>query len=255
VVSGQWSVARIGMTAAAVLVAVAAAALEVPPVPNRYFTDFTGVVPDQRAAEAEATLAAIERDTGHQVIAVMFRSLEEGSLEDFTMRAAESWKVGRKGLDDGVIFFAFLDDRKMRLEVGYGLEAKVTDALSSRLLADAVKPAFRQGDYAGGVIALGSALAGVFRGEPPPERAEKKERGAPVGVIVLILLALLLQVAARRSGVSAWRTGGWSSRRGRWGGGFGGGFGGGGFGGGGFGGGGFSGGGGSFGGGGASGSW
>lgn len=247
--------ARIGLTFATALLATAAAALEVPPVPDHYFTDYAGVVPQQRATEVEATLAAIERDTGHQVIAVVFRSLEEESLEDFTMRAAERWKVGRKGFDDGVIFFAFLDDRKMRLEVGYGLEAKVTDALSSRLLADTVKPAFRQGDYAGGVIALGNALAGTFRGDPPPERAERKGRGAPLGPIVIIILVVLLQLAARRSGVSAWRTGGWNSRRGRWGGGFGGGLGGGGFGGGGFGGGGFSGGGGSFGGGGASGSW
>ncbi len=248
---GPWPVARIALTVAAALVAAVAAALEVPPAPVRYFTDYSGVVTDRRAAEVEARLAAIERETGHQVIAVVFRSLEEESLEDFTIRAAERWRVGRKGLDDGLIFFAFLAERKMRLEVGYGLEAKVTDALSARLLADAVKPAFRTGDYAGGVIALADALAAVFRGEPLPERAEKKTGGAPIGLIIMIVLVLLLRAAAGRSGMSAWRSGGWTSRRGGWGGGFGGG----GFGGGGFGGGGFSGGGGSFGGGGASGSW
>ena len=249
---GPWPVARIGLTVAAAVLASVAAALEVPPVPDYYLTDYAAVVPQSQAAEVEARLAAIERDTGHQVIAVLFRSLEEEAIEDFTMRAAERWKVGRKGLDDGIIFFAFLDERRMRIEVGYGLEEKVTDAISSRLLADTVKPAFRRGDYGGGVIALASALAGVFRGEPPPERVERKKGGAPIGLIVMIVLMVLLRAAAGRSGMSAWRTGGWTSRRG---GGWGGGLGGGGFGGGGFGGGGFSGGGGSFGGGGASGSW
>jgi uncharacterized protein len=233
------------------LVAAAAAALEVPPPPDHYFTDYAGVVPAARAAEAEARLAAIEKSTGHQVIAAIFPSLGDESLEDFTIRVAERWKVGRRKLDDGVIFFAFLAERRMRIEVGYGLEEKITDALSTRLLADTVKPAFRKGDYAGGVIALADALAGVFRGEPPPERTEKRGKGSPFGALAIVLLIVVLQLAARRSRYSAWRSGGWTNRRGPWGGGFGGG----GFGGGGFGGGGFGGGGGSFGGGGASGSW
>jgi uncharacterized protein len=261
VARGPWPVARAALAVVTALLAATAVALDVPPPPDRYLTDYAGVVPAPQAAEVEARLAAIERSTGHQIIAVIFPSLDGESLEDFTIRAAERWKVGRKGLDDGVIFFAFLAERQMRLEVGYGLEAKVTDAASSRLLAEAVRPAFRRGDYGGGVIALADALAGVFRGEPLPERRRAARGGVPIGLLVMIALILLLQVATRRSGTSAWRRGGWTSRRGGgWGGGLGGGFGGGGFGGGGFGGGGssgggFSGGGGSFGGGGASGSW
>jgi uncharacterized protein len=238
----------------ATLVGSAAVALEVPPTPEHYFTDYTGVVPDQRAAEAEARLAAIEKSTGHQVIAVLFNSLEDESLEDFTMRAAERWKVGRKGLDDGVIFFAFLAERRMRLEVGYGLEDKITDAVSRRLLDDTVKPAFRKGDYAGGVIALADSLAAVFRGEPPPAPKPREHGRDWLPILLLFVVIFASRIAAARYGGLGWRTGGWTSRRGPWGGGFGG-FGGGGLGGGGFGGGGFSGGGGSFGGGGASGSW
>ncbi len=220
-------------------------ALEVPPAPHDYLTDLAGVIPAERAAAIDDRLAAIERSTGHQVIAVLFPSLEGEPLEEFTIRCAEAWKVGRKGLDDGVIFFAFVRDRRMRLEVGYGLEEKVPDAIAHRLLDDAVRPAFAAGDYAGGVTALAAGLEGVFRGEPPPRRPARGRQGfPPAAVIALVVLFLLVRALA-------------GGGRRRWGGGFGGWMGGGfgGFSGGGFSGGGFSGGGGSFGGGGASGSW
>jgi uncharacterized protein len=262
VTRGPWPVARAALHGLPLLIACAGAlALEVPPTPTRYFTDNAGVVSRERAAEIEARLAAIEQRTGHQIIAVTFASLDGEPLEDFTMRAAERWKVGRKALDDGAIFFAFINDRRIRLEVGYGLEEKVTDATSSRLLNQTVKPAFRQGDFGGGVLALAEALEAIFRGDPPPQQHEKRgDRGEAILIIAFILLVLLLQAAARRGQPSsAWRRGGRTghsgSRGGFWGGFGGGSFGGGGFGGGGSFGGGFSSGGGSFGGGGASGSW
>ena len=263
VARGPWPVARIPRLALALglacAAASAAAALQVPPTPTRYFTDNAGVVSREQAAEIEARLAAIEQQTGHQIIAVMFASLEGESLEDFAIRAAQSWRVGRKSLDDGVIFLAFINDRRVRLEVGYGLEGKLTDALSSRLLADTVKPRFRQGDFGGGVLALAEALAAVFRGDPPPPRRETRgDRSEAALVIGLIVVLLVLQLLARRgqSGSAMGRGGGSTRGRGRngpWGGFGGGSFGGGSSGGGSFGG--FSSGGGSFGGGGASGSW
>ncbi|MGE5236303.1 MAG: TPM domain-containing protein [Acidobacteriota bacterium] len=232
------------------LAAATAAALEVPPTPTRYLTDLAGVVPTAQAREIDETLAAIETRTGHQVIAVIFPSLEGEPLEDFTMRCAEAWKVGRKGLDDGIIFFAFVKDRRMRLEVGYGLEDKVPDAIASRLLAGTVKPAFQSGDYGGGILALAAGLERIFRGEPPPTpRRQRQPSSSNVGgLFVLIIVALLLRIMQGPRGRGGGRGGG------IWWGGLGG-LGGGGWGGGGLGGGGFSGGGGSFGGGGASGSW
>ncbi len=224
-----------------------AAALDVPPTPDHYFTDYAHVVPADRASEVDRRLAAIESSSGHQVIAVLFPSLGDEPLEDFTIRCAEKWKVGRKGLDDGIIFFAFLKDRRMRLEVGYGLEDKVPDAIASRLLTGTVRPYFAESDYAGGVLALVGSLERIFRGEPPPPpRPRSRQRsGPPFGFIALIVMFMVFRALfGRRRG------------RGLGSGLFWGGFGGlGGFGGGGFGGGGFSGGGGSFGGGGASGSW
>jgi uncharacterized protein len=228
------------------LVAAWAVALEVPPTPRSYFTDSAGVVPRQQAAAIEEQLQGLEARTGHQVIAVLFASLDGEPLEDFTIRCAERWKVGRKGLDDGIIFFAFVRDRRMRLEVGYGLEGKVPDAIAHQLLDGVVKPSFARGDYGGGVLALAGALEGIFRGEPPPRPAShaKSSSGVPGLILVVVAVLLVQALAAGRR------------RRGFWGGHGGwGGFSGGGFSGGGFSGGGFSGGGGSFGGGGTSGSW
>jgi hypothetical protein len=157
----------------AALAATAVCALEVPPTPTTHLTDLAGAIPATQAAAVEDRLGALERQTGHQVIAVFLPSLEGEALEDFTIRCAERWKVGRKGLDDGIIFFTFVRDRKMRLEVGYGLESKVPDAVAAQLLDDAVRPAFRAGDYGGGVVALADDLGRVFRGDPPPEGGAK----------------------------------------------------------------------------------
>ncbi|MFI5143791.1 MAG: TPM domain-containing protein, partial [Thermoanaerobaculales bacterium] len=100
------------------------AALEVPPVPTSYLTDLAGAIPPAQGADIERRLQALETSSGHQVIAVLFPTLAGEALEDFTIRCAERWKVGGKRIDDGAIFFAFIRDRRMRLEVGYGLEAK-----------------------------------------------------------------------------------------------------------------------------------
>jgi uncharacterized protein len=220
-------------------VAAAAIGLEVPPTPKEYLTDYAGVISRQQGAAIDDRLANLERISGHQVIAVFFPSLAGEPLEDFTIRCAERWKVGRKGLDDGMIFFAFVKDRRMRLEVGYGLEGTVPDALASRLLDANVQPAFAVGNFGAGVMALAQALERIFRGQAPatPARPQRDSGGIP-GIVALAVFVLLLR--GLRGG-----------RRGYWGG-----FGGwGGFSGGGFSGGGFSAGGGSFGGGGASGGW
>jgi len=232
--------------AAALLLASAALAGEIPPVPRGFLVDLAGVVPAADAVRIEARLAAIERRTGHQVAVALLRSLDGEPLEDFTIRTVEQWKVGRKGLDDGLVFFAFTEERKMRLEVGYGLEGTIPDAIARRLLDQAVRPAFRTGDYAGGILALADALDRLFAGEPPPEERQDRRNGRAVPILALIVALLVLQSLSRRR---PGRGGFWFP------GGFGGGMGGGGFGGS-TGGGGFGGfGGGSFGGGGSSGSW
>ena len=233
---------------AALGVLAPAAALEVPPVPTSYLTDLAGVISPTQRAEIERRLQALEASSGHQVIAVLFPSLDGEALEDFTIRCAEKWKVGRKGLDDGVIFFAFIHDRRMRLEVGYGLEAMVPDATARQIIDSAVKPAFAAGQYGNGVEALADVLQRVFAGESIPSPRNHRSGTGPILPIAFVAGALLLRMLL--VGASPYRR----YRGGGWWGGLGGlgGFGGSG---GGWSGGGFSAGGGSFGGGGASGSW
>jgi len=226
-----------------------------PPPPAAYFNDYAGVVAADDARRLDDKLRQFDQQTSTQVVVAVFRALPSASLEDYTVRAAQSWRVGRKALDNGAILFVFVDDRQMRIEVGYGLEGALPDALAFRILEERVKPRFRTGDYAGGIEAGIDGIIAATRGEytAPPERRRRSPYLPLVIVIVVILLVLLL---ASPGYVPANRT---YDRRGShrdrdWGGGWGGG----GWtrgGGGGWSGGGFSGGGGSFGGGGASSSW
>jgi uncharacterized protein len=203
----------------------------------------------------EQKLIQRERTASNQVVVAIFPSLDGESLEDFSIRLAQAWRIGQKGLDNGVIFLVFVNDRKMRIEVGYGLEANLTDAISSSILRDVVAPRFREGHVADGIgaglDAIDQAIAGTYKQPVRPVRARRPFN--PVTVMLLFLLfgglgmAIIPTLFYRGSQRRGW-TGGGSG----WGGPV---IGGGGWSGGGDSGGCFSGGGGSFGGGGASGSW
>jgi uncharacterized protein len=238
----------------------------IPEKPQRYVTDRAGVFGPGQAEALNARLEQFERDTSDQILVWVDKKLPEGfTLEDFTVRAAQKWGAGQKKLDNGAILFVFPEDRKARIEVGYGLEGALPDVTANRILQDEMFPSFRSGDYAGGIEAganaMMAAVKGEYRGSGRTNAERQGRRGGSVGsaatcLIVLILFVLPLFFRTRRrwrtfGGRGWWTGGGWG---GGWGGGGFGGFGGGG---GGFsgGGGGFSGGGGSFGGGGASGSW
>ncbi len=243
----------------------ARAAETLPPPPTAYFNDYAGLVSAADAARLDAKLRQFADETSTQVLVVVFPSLPSPSLEDFTVRTAESWRVGRKDWDNGAVLFVFAGDRKMRIETGYGLEGALPDQLAGRILDEQVRPRFRAGDWAGGLEAGIDGILAATRGEyqaPPP-----KAQDVPLVAILIIVLfvVLFLWLAAQGSrnvhvgrtyGRRGWRRdSGWGGG-GTWGGGstWGGG-GRGGWGGSSRGGGGFSGGGGSFGGGGASSSW
>lgn len=189
----------------------------------------------------------------------IFRSLEGESLEDFSIRLAQQWRIGQKSLDNGAILLVFVDDRKMRLEVGYGLEPVIPDIVAGGLIRDTLAPRFRERRYAAGLEAAAEAIYARIGGGPAPARPPARPASPPLPLTSWLLLLLIFGVlgtavlsvmrnASRRSytvGRGGWISGGPIVR----GGGFsrGGGFP--------RGGGGFSGGGGRFGGGGASGSW
>jgi uncharacterized protein len=243
----------------ALLAGPGAAALSVPPPPDRRVSDYAGALAAADRDRLERQLSAREAASTNQVVVAVFRSLEGESLEGYSIRLAQAWRIGRKGLDNGVIFLVFLDDRKMRIEVGYGLEGSLTDAVASSILRDVVAPRFREGRTADGIAAgleaIDRALAGTYARPPSAGRESRSEglgaRELGALFVAFVLIAILVQNRMQRAAV---RRRGWTGSAAGWGGPF---IGGGGFGGGGgsSGGGGFSGGGGSFGGGGSSGSW
>lgn len=254
------------ITACVLVLALPANALDVPPSPNGRVSDYANLLSPSAIQRIESKIAAHETQSSDQIAVAIFPSLEGESLEDFSIRLADQWKIGTGEHDNGVILLVFVEDRQMRLEVGYGLEGRLTDAMSSRILRNVLAPRFREGDFDGGVEAAVDAIMQVIRGEYQAAPQEEKEK-SPLGILLfwgfILLFLYLLSRAPRQywsnmGGPLDGRRAGWTRRRSVppwwWGGG--GGFGGGGFGGGGFGGGGgFSGGGGGFGGGGASGKW
>lgn len=246
------------LTLIAFLVAPAGAADEpaFPPLTGRV-VDQASVIGATAAERLDALLAAHERKTGQQVVVATVKSLGGNTIEDYGYQLGRHWGIGQKDKDNGVILLVAPNDRKVRIEIGYGLEGDLTDADSSFIIQRLILPHFRSGDIQGGVVAgtegILRALGDDLSGAPAPQRAEPEPQGSGVGSIIFVILMFLFFVWAFRrqrggAGSFIWPyliMSSFGGRGGSWG--SGGGFSGGG--------GGFSGGGGSFGGGGASGSW
>jgi uncharacterized protein len=241
----------------------ATAAEQIPPAPEHYFNDYAHVVSGSTSARLNKTLEDFERETSNQILVAIYTKMEsDSSIEDYTVRVAQSWRVGQKARNNGAVLFVFVQDRKMFLQVAYGLEGALPDVVAKRIIENEIKPRFKNGDYDGGlsagVAAILAATKGEYKGTGGTVGDQGQGGGASAGVVFLIfavvLIAILLMAARRRSyGYGGWTMGSGGILGGGWGGGGGGG---GGWGsGGGGGGGGFSAGGGSFGGGGAGGSW
>ncbi len=153
-----------------------------PPPPAAYFNDYAGVVSAADAQRLDAKLRQLADETSTQVVVAVFRNLPSPSLEDFTVRTAQSWRVGRKDWDNGAILFVFVDDRKMRIETGYGLEGALPDQLAGRILDEQVRPRFRAGDWTGGLEAGIDGIVAATRGEykaPPKPKPGRPHRPPP----------------------------------------------------------------------------
>jgi uncharacterized protein len=235
-------------------------ALEVPPLQG-YVNDYADMISAPAKGKLASMLSDLERTDSTQIVVLTVPSLEDDSLEDFSIRVVDAWKIGQKDEDNGALLLVSKADRKIRIEVGYGLEGRLTDILSGSIIDNVIAPDFRTGNidqgFLQGVQAMIQAVRGEYTAPPPQPRARG---GGGGGLIFVILIALFFFGGLGRSFAGRRRTGsgmGWlllGMLMGGFGGGGRGGFGGGGLGGGGFGG--FGGGGGGgFGGGGASGGW
>ena len=234
------------------------AAEVIPPKPTAYFNDYAGVVSKDAASRFNEELAQFERETSDQVLVAIFPKMQSDSdVADYTQRVAQAWGVGRKAHNNGTVLFVFTQDRKMFIQVGYGLEGALPDATAFDIYEYRIKPHFRNNDYEGGfregIESIEKAIKGEYTGTG---KTVSETRGSSSGLssvipfIIFLIVLIALSRATRRLGGYGYSRGGgpiffpmggggggWSS------GGGGGGFSG------------FSGGGGSFGGGGAGGSW
>jgi uncharacterized protein len=228
----------------------------IPPKPDRYFNDYAGIVSKEAADRFNEQLAQFERETSDQVVVAVFPKMQSDSdIADYTQRVAQAWGVGQKDRRNGVVLFVFIQDRKMFIQVGYGLEGALPDITAFDITEYHIKPLLRNGNYAGGLATgidlICKAIRGEYKGSGKTVAEQRRNSGGVSGLlpflIFLVVLIILSRVIRRLSGY------GYSSSRGGpvflpMGGGGGWSSGGGGFSG-------FSGGGGSFGGGGAGSSW
>ena len=269
------------------LAGAASAQVAVPPL-RAPVTDLTGTLTSQQVAALDQTLRAFEARKGSQLAVLIVPTTKPEAIEQYSIRVAEAWKLGRKDVDDGAILLIAKDDRELRIEVGYGLEGALPDVIASRIIREVITPRFREGDFYQGIAAGVDRIIRTVDGEPLPASQHRARGGdsglggaLPILLIGAFVIGGVLRAIFGRLGGAAIAGGfaafiawllvstlaisviagliaffvtllgggrGWSNRGG-WGGGLGGGWGGG------MGGGGWSGGGGGFGGGGASGRW
>lgn len=164
--------------------------IPLPPL-NAAVTDLTQTLSDADKAALEADLQAFNADSGSQIVILMLPGSAPESIEQFGIRLAEAWKIGRKKIDDGVIVIVAKEERRMRLEVGYGLEGAIPDAIAKRIIDEHMAPAFRQGNFAGGLRSTVDMLKKRIRGEAlPPPKAAASDSGADSEGLLLFVIVL-----------------------------------------------------------------
>ncbi|MBI3345197.1 MAG: YgcG family protein [Gammaproteobacteria bacterium] len=173
------------------LVATAAVAeVAVPPLTARV-TDLTGTLTAEQKSNIEQTLQAFEAKKGSQIAVLIVPTTAPEAVEQYSLRVAEQWKLGRKGVDDGALLLVAKNDRAMRIEVGYGLEGALPDAIAKRIIAETITPYFKSGDFYGGIQAGVAAMIKVIEGEPLPTPSVTTETTAS-SIEQLFPLAFLL---------------------------------------------------------------
>jgi uncharacterized protein len=209
----EWSFPRRLLAAAAVLLAAGslpAQQLVAVPALTARVIDQTGILPAADQAALEGRLADLEKRKGSQMAVLIVPTVKPEAIEQYSIRVTDAWKLGRKGVDDGVLLLVAKDDRQVRIEVGYGLEGAIPDALADRVLREYILPRFREDDYAGGITAGVDRLIGLVDGEPLPAPEPARSSGTSlenvlpvVFVISLVLGSLLRRALGQLPGAAA----------------------------------------------------
>ncbi len=185
--------------------ALVQAQVAVPPLSGRV-VDLTGALSAEAKQDLATRLEAIEKARGSQVAILLLPTVQPEDIEAFGIRVADAWKLGRKGVDDGAILIVALQDRRLRLEVGRGLEGALPDAIAKRIISDTITPFFKQGDFHGGLAAGVNVIAEKIGAEalPPPQTHGRQadDGGLPLGFLIvagfIVILAILTLTPTRR---------------------------------------------------------
>ncbi len=159
---------------------------------SRRVTDLTGTLSVEQITALENKLAAFEAQKGSQIAVLIVPTTEPKDIAEFGIEVADLWQIGRKGIDDGVILIVAKDDRELRLEVGYGLEGVIPDAVAKRVISETITPYFKAGDYAGGIDAGVVQLMKLVEGEALPAPPESMGEGQGDGAFMFILFGGLI---------------------------------------------------------------
>jgi uncharacterized protein len=195
--------------------AVAAQDLVPVPKPERRVTDLTGTLTPQQVATLDQRLAAFEKAKGSQIAVLIVDTTQPETIEQYSIRVADAWKIGRAKVDDGIILVVAKKDQRLRIEVGYGLEGVVPDAIAKRVIRETIAPHFMAGDFYGGIVDGTDRLIKLIEGEPLPPPPQTRAPGQRQGgedfeslfvvllVFTVIVGGILTRVLGRLLGATA----------------------------------------------------
>ena len=179
---------------------VAAYGLDVPRLQG-YVNDYAGMMSSSAKSKIEGELKAFEQSDSTQLVILTLPSLEGENIEEFSIKVAEAWKIGQQQKDNGILLIVSKQERKIRIEVGRGLEGKLTDLMAGRIIDQVIKPRFKQGDFDAGFIAGASALIAATRGEFKAEQRpiQRRQKGFPPFLTFLLFLGIFVLIVGSLS--------------------------------------------------------
>lgn len=176
-------------------------AKNVPEIPNppRLVNDFANIMASQDANFIEQKLRIFNDSTSTQIVIITENSIEDDDVFDYTFRLAQKWGIGQKGKNNGVLIYTAIAERKLRIQVGYGLEAVLTDAVCKEIIEEILKPAFKQKKYAAGLDAASSRIMAICKGEYKADAKEKKGIN-PAFILLFVIVVIVLMSISNKGG-------------------------------------------------------